>query len=174
MFLGSDGSHHFSRLDYTWIDSSRKQVKLPAPTYIDYVMSWIQQTIENGKDFPIKCTVDSITISFPGKRGLITHSVGRDFQPNFPTIAKQIYRQLLRVFAHIYHAHFTHLLHLSAEGHFNSLFAHFLAFGKQYDFLVGICIWYAPSDDRSASLHLGLQRHQRAPWRRRWHRRPLG
>jgi len=102
-------------LDYTWIDSSRKQVKLPAPTYIDYVMSWVQQTIENGKDFPIK--------------------FGSDFQPNFPTIAKQIYRQLLRVFAHIYHAHFTHLLHLSAEGHFNSLFAHFLAFGKQYDLL---------------------------------------
>ncbi|KAF8340369.1 Mob1/phocein [Cantharellus anzutake] len=102
-------------LDYTWIDSSRKQVKLPAPTYIDYVMSWVQQTIDNGKDFPTK--------------------FGVDFHPNFPTIAKQIYRQLLRVFAHVYNAHFTHLLHLSAEGHFNSLFAHFLAFGKQYDLL---------------------------------------
>jgi len=102
-------------LDYTWIDSSRKQVKLPAPTYIDYVMSWVQQTLDNGKDFPTK--------------------IGVEFQHNFPTIAKQIYRQLLRVFAHIYHGHFTHLLHLSAEGHFNSLFAHFLAFGKQYDLL---------------------------------------
>ena len=40
------------------------------------------------------------------------------------------------MFAHIYHAHFPQLLHLSAEGHFNSLFAHFLAFGKQYDLLV--------------------------------------
>jgi len=101
-------------LDYTWIDANRKQVKLPAATYIDYVMSWVQQTID-GRDFPTK--------------------LGADFQPNFPTVTKQIYRQLLRVFAHIYHAHFQHLLHLSAEGHFNSLFAHFLAFGKQYDLL---------------------------------------
>jgi MOB kinase activator 1 len=50
-------------------------------------------------------------------------------------VAKHIYRQLLRVFAHIYHAHYPTLLHLSSEGHFNSLFAHFLAFGKQYDLL---------------------------------------
>ncbi|KAF8322503.1 hypothetical protein DL93DRAFT_2147337 [Clavulina sp. PMI_390] len=102
-------------LDYTWIDANRKNVKLPAATYIDYVMSWVQQTIDNGQDFPTK--------------------LGADFQPNFALVAKQIYRQLLRVFAHIYHAHFQHLLHLSAEGHFNSLFAHFLAFGDQYNLL---------------------------------------
>ena len=50
------------RLDYTWIDASRKQVKLPAPTYIDYVMSWVQQTIDNGRDFPTKRTKDNSQI----------------------------------------------------------------------------------------------------------------
>ncbi len=47
--------------------------------------------------------------------------------------AKHIYKQLLRVFAHIYHAQFQWLLHLCCEGHFNSLFAHFIAFGREFD-----------------------------------------
>jgi MOB kinase activator 1 len=62
-------------------------------------------------------------------------TIAAEYPPNFPSTAKHIYRQLLRVFAHIYHAHYAVLLHLSSEPHFNSLFAHFLAFGRQYDLL---------------------------------------
>lgn len=46
-----------------------------------------------------------------------------------------MYRQLLRVFAHIYHVHFATILHLSLEAHWNALFAHFLAFGREFDIL---------------------------------------
>ena len=60
---------------------------------------------------------------------------GRDFQPSFPSTAKHIYKQLFRIFAHIYHAHFNEILHLSLEAHFNSLFAHYIAFGREYDLL---------------------------------------
>ncbi|KAG9103091.1 Maintenance of ploidy protein mob2 [Ceratobasidium sp. 370] len=102
-------------LDYTWVDQSRKAIKLPAPTYIDYVMTWLQNMLDDESVFPTKA--------------------GREFPATFASVAKHIYRQLLRVFAHIYHAHYPALLHLSSEGHFNSLFAHFLAFGKQYDLL---------------------------------------
>jgi len=66
---------------------------------------------------------------------LFTSDAGRDFPPTFPSTAKHVYRQLLRVFAHIYHAHYTQILHLRSEPHFNSLFAHFLAFGKEYELL---------------------------------------
>ena len=62
-------------------------------------------------------------------------SSGRDFSQNFPSTVKHVYRQLLRVFAHLYHAHYEQILHLRSEGHFNSLFAHFLAFGKEYELL---------------------------------------
>lgn len=48
---------------------------------------------------------------------------------------KHVYRQLLRVFAHLYYSHYTQILHLRSEPHFNSLFAHFLAFGKEYELL---------------------------------------
>jgi len=102
-------------VDYTWIDSNSRQVKLPAPTYIDYVVTWVQKTLDDENVFPTKA--------------------GREFPPNFPKTVKHIYRQLLRVFAHLYHAHYHQLLHLRSEPHFNSLFAHFLAFGREYTLL---------------------------------------
>lgn len=102
-------------LNYTWINQDRRSVQLPAPTYIDYVMTWIQNLLDDENVFPTKS--------------------GRDFSQTFPSTAKHIYRQLLRVFAHIYHSHYTQILHLRSEPHFNSLFAHFLAFGKEYELL---------------------------------------
>lgn len=102
-------------LSYTWINQERKSVHLPAPTYIDYVMTWVQNMLDDENTFPTKS--------------------GHDFPQSFPSTIKHVYRQLLRVFAHIYHAHFHHILHLRSEPHFNSLFAHFLAFGQEYDLL---------------------------------------
>ena len=64
-----------------------------------------------------------------------THLSGQDFPTSFPSTIKHVYRQLLRVFAHIYHAHYPQILHLRSEPHFNSLFAHFLAFGREYELL---------------------------------------
>ncbi|KAI0087039.1 Mob1/phocein [Irpex rosettiformis] len=103
------------RLNYTWINQDRKSVQLPAPTYIDYVMTWVQNLLDDENAFPTKS--------------------GRDFPSNFPSTVKHVYRQLLRVFAHLYHAHYPQILHLRSEPHFNSLFAHFLAFGKEYELL---------------------------------------
>ncbi len=60
---------------------------------------------------------------------------GRDFPGTFPATAKHIYKQLFRIFAHIYHAHFEEIIHLSLEAHFNSVFAHFIAFGREYELL---------------------------------------
>ncbi|GLB38220.1 putative mob1/phocein family protein [Lyophyllum shimeji] len=102
-------------LNYTWINQERKSVHLPATTYIDYVMTWIQNLLDDDNTFPTKA--------------------GQEFPPSFPSTVKHIYRQLLRVFAHMYHAHYHHILHLRSEPHFNSLFAHFLAFGREYELL---------------------------------------
>ncbi|KAF7422747.1 Maintenance of ploidy protein mob2 [Pleurotus ostreatus] len=102
-------------LNYTWINNDRKSVNLPAPTYIDYVMTWVQNLLDDENTFPTKS--------------------GRDFPQSFPSTIKHVYRQLLRVIAHIYHAHYPQILHLRSEPHFNSLFAHFLAFGREYELL---------------------------------------
>ncbi|KAG5646511.1 hypothetical protein DXG03_003278 [Asterophora parasitica] len=102
-------------LNYTWISQDRKSVHLAAPTYIDYVMTWVQNLLDDDNTFPTKA--------------------GQEFPQSFPSTVKHIYRQLLRVFAHIYHSHYHQILHLRSEPHFNSLFAHFLAFGREYELL---------------------------------------
>jgi hypothetical protein len=43
-----------SSLSYTWINQERKSVHLPAPTYIDYVMTWIQNLLDDENVFPTK------------------------------------------------------------------------------------------------------------------------
>ncbi|QRW00025.1 Mob1/phocein family [Ceratobasidium sp. AG-Ba] len=106
-------------LAYEWTDRNRRAVSLPAATYTDYVMTWVQNCLDDETTFPTRA--------------------GNDFPPasssSFAACCKAIYVQLFRVFAHVYHAHFTDLLHLHSEGHFNSLFAHFLVFGQQYRLL---------------------------------------
>ncbi|AYO43599.1 Maintenance of ploidy protein mob2 [Malassezia restricta CBS 7877] len=99
-------------MHYTWVDIHRKPIHLPAAQYIDFVMTWIAQLLQDEAVFPTR--------------------PGRDFPPTFPTTAKHMYKHMLRIFAHIYHAHFPELVHLSCEGHLNSLFAHFLVFGHEF------------------------------------------
>jgi hypothetical protein len=44
-------------LNYTWINQDRKSVHLPAPTYIDYVMTWVQNLLDDENVFPTKSGV---------------------------------------------------------------------------------------------------------------------
>lgn len=46
--------HICLRLNYTWINQDRKSVQLPAPTYIDYVMTWVQNLLDDENVFPTK------------------------------------------------------------------------------------------------------------------------
>lgn len=43
-----------TRLSYTWINQDRKSVQLAAPTYIDYVMTWVQNLLDDEATFPTK------------------------------------------------------------------------------------------------------------------------
>lgn len=46
-----------------------------------------------------------------------------------------MFGQLFRLFAHIYHDHYDKVLALNEEPHFNSLFAHFISFSREFDLL---------------------------------------
>lgn len=142
----SGDSHMFSpsappcSLDYTWIDQNKRQVKLPAPQYIDYVMTWVGGLLSDEATFPTKaCEYARLRCLATPRQHAHVHALrlypptAREFPVTFLATAKHIYKQLLRVFAHIYHAQFHHLVHLCCEGHFNSLFAHFIAFGNEFD-----------------------------------------
>jgi len=41
-------------LNYTWVNQDRKSVHLAAPTYIDYVMTWVQNLLDDENVFPTK------------------------------------------------------------------------------------------------------------------------
>jgi len=102
--------------DYQWVDPhTRKSSKVPARTYIDYAMTWIDNTINDESVFPTKA--------------------GREFPRDFPQIVRAIFKQSLRVFAHIYHHHYEQILNLCEEGHLNALFAHFISFGREFNLL---------------------------------------
>lgn len=102
-------------VDYLWIDVNKKEVRLPANQYIEYVLTWISNKIDDQSLFPTK--------------------QGAPFPPHFVGVLKNIYRQMFRIFAHIYHNHFDKIIHLSLEAHWNSFFAHFISFGKTFNLL---------------------------------------
>ena len=120
-------------LNYTWMTQDRKHVYVPAPTYVDFVMTWVQNLLDDEHMFPTKSGTHT-SFRLPLKI-LSSRTAGQEFATNFAQIIKHMYRQLLRIFSHVYHAHYPQILHLRSEPHFNSLFAHFLAFGREYELL---------------------------------------
>jgi MOB kinase activator 1 len=62
---------------------------------------------------------------------LLDSEFPRDFQFN----VKQLYKQLFRILAHIYHAHYDVIVNLQEEAHLNTLFAHFICFAREFDLI---------------------------------------
>jgi len=87
-------------------------IKCPAPVYIDYLMSWVQDELDDESIFPSQ--------------------IGKPFPPNFIQIIKTIMKRLFRIYAHIYHEHFDHVKQLNAIEHVNTSFKHFILFTQEF------------------------------------------
>ena len=74
------------KYEYHWADGTtvKKPIKCSAPKYIDYLMTWVQEQLDDENIFPSK-----IGVSFPR---------------NFITTAKTILKRLFRVYAHAHAA----------------------------------------------------------------------
>ena len=79
------------KYEYHWADGQtvKKPIKCSAPKYIDYLMTWVQDQLDDEKIFPSK--------------------IGVTFPQNFQSIVKTILKRLFRVYAHIYHQHFKYV-----------------------------------------------------------------
>lgn len=97
---------------YTWIDERGKKIRLSAPQYIDYVMTYAQRTVSDETIFPTK--------------------YGQEFPPTYEAILRKIQRLLFHVVAHLYHRHFRELLLLGLHGHLHGLFAHLILFNGRF------------------------------------------
>lgn len=61
-----------SRFEYLWQDSEnfKRPTKMPAPTYIEHLMGWVQSNIDNEAVFPSRigeCTQFSVFLNAPAK-----------------------------------------------------------------------------------------------------------
>ncbi|GCF01558.1 maintenance of ploidy protein mob2 [Zygosaccharomyces mellis] len=101
--------------DYLWLDANNRQVSLPASQYIDLALTWIDNKVNDKNLFPTKNNMP--------------------FPQMFLRDVQRIMVQMFRIFAHIYHHHFDKIIHLSLEAHWNSFFAHFISFSKEFNII---------------------------------------
>ncbi|OQR85199.1 maintenance of ploidy protein mob1 [Thraustotheca clavata] len=103
------------KFEYLWKDTKdyKTPAKLPAPEYIDMLMSWVEEQLGDSSIFPA--------------------SEGAPYPRNFQANIKNIFRRLFRVYAHVYYSHFDKIVSLGAEAHLNSCFKHFIMFVIEFD-----------------------------------------
>lgn len=82
------------KFEYLWADGQnvRTPLKVPAPEYIDLLMTWVEAQFNNESIFPCQ--------------------IGVAFPKTFNQIIKTIFKRVFRVYAHIYHSHFQQILAL--------------------------------------------------------------
>jgi len=102
------------KYEYHWADGQniKKAIKVSAPEYVDYLMTWVQNQLDDEAIFPSK--------------------IGVPFPKNFESIVKNIFKRLFRVYGHIYHSHFPKIVSLGEEAHLNTSFKHFIFFVQEF------------------------------------------
>ncbi|KAL8839405.1 MAG: hypothetical protein Q9170_001744 [Blastenia crenularia] len=156
----SAGRHY----TYTWLNTDRTPVRVPASQYIMLVQRWIVGKIQDPTAFPTDSPFGSSTSSFeasyptpnvpgaqrpiPAGPTTLTRTLsdlsGRSwfgksagFPESFLGDVRTAWRQMFRIYAHLYHAHFIepywHLKHSCND--LNSAFSFFASVGKLYGLL---------------------------------------
>ena len=75
-------------------------------------MNWVQEILDDEAVFPSR-----VDVPFP---------------KNFPSIIRNIFKRLFRVYAHIYYSHFHKIVSLGEEAHLNTCFKHFYYFITEF------------------------------------------
>uniref|UniRef100_A0A1I7ZMK1 MOB kinase activator-like 1 n=1 Tax=Steinernema glaseri TaxID=37863 RepID=A0A1I7ZMK1_9BILA len=99
------------KYEYYWSDG-HKRIHCSAPEYVDYLMTWVQEQLDDESSFPSQ--------------------IGKPFPANFMTVAQTIMKRLFRIYAHIYREHFDYIEQLKAIEHLNTSFKHFVLFVSEF------------------------------------------
>ena len=101
--------------EYRWQapGTDGKPLKCSSPDYVDYVMTWVEDQINNEEIFPVQ--------------------ESQPFPPNFENYVKDIFKRMFRIFAIIYHQHFATIEELDAAAHLNTCFKHFMFFCYEFE-----------------------------------------
>ncbi|GAB7348593.1 hypothetical protein MBLNU459_g6977t1 [Dothideomycetes sp. NU459] len=122
---------------YTWLDGNKQSVRVPANQYISYVQKWIAGKITDQSLFPTDTFSNSLPSITQGQDNASQTWLGKssNFPPHFATEIRNIYRQMLRCYAHIYHSHWLEFWHLGAYKELNTCFIHFVNVGRLFGLL---------------------------------------
>ncbi|EEY18425.1 maintenance of ploidy protein mob2 [Verticillium alfalfae VaMs.102] len=139
----SAGANH----SFTWLNSRREPVELPAHEYMTLMQRWISGKIDDLAIFP----TDPSGVSFAHNPSITTTPLSQlsspggepdwigkrsGFPKNFIDVCQTIFRQMFRVYAHLYWAHFTDpFYHINLEKQLNSCFSHFVLTATALDLL---------------------------------------
>ncbi|KAF7936033.1 uncharacterized protein EAE98_002252 [Botrytis deweyae] len=164
----SAGANH----SFTWLNSRREPVEVPAHEYISLMQRWISGKIDNTAIFPTDpagisychnsagpeiagSTYASGGVNTPGSNTPIPAGpttlttslsqlagagdwIGKSsgFPQEFVDVCQTIFRQMFRVYAHLYWGHFIEpFYHLNLDKHMNSCFSHFVLTATEIDML---------------------------------------
>eukprot|EP00525_Craspedostauros_australis_P013546 CAMPEP_0198122216 /NCGR_PEP_ID=MMETSP1442-20131203/34196_1 /TAXON_ID= /ORGANISM="Craspedostauros australis, Strain CCMP3328" /LENGTH=228 /DNA_ID=CAMNT_0043781187 /DNA_START=186 /DNA_END=872 /DNA_ORIENTATION=+ len=110
-----------SGVEYRWSDEPGDAVSVSAPIYIEKVLAWIAEQINDQSKFPDD---DNEAEAL------------RVFQtPQFAALCGQIFRRLFRVYGIIYSSFFGTLEALDMAPHLNTGFKHFMFFCTEFGLL---------------------------------------
>ncbi|KAK6586217.1 hypothetical protein PZA11_001274 [Diplocarpon coronariae] len=164
----SAGTNH----SFTWLNSRKEPVEVPAHEYISLMQRWISGKVDNTSIFP----TDPAGVSFAHNTGIpeiasATYASGglntpgantpipagptnlntslsqlsgpgdwigksSGFPIEFFEVCQTIFRQMFRVYSHLYWAHFIDpFYHLNLEKPMNSCFSHFVLTATEIDML---------------------------------------
>ncbi|KAK2610959.1 hypothetical protein N8I77_004344 [Diaporthe amygdali] len=131
---------------FTWLNSRREPVELPAYEYITLMQRWISGKIDDTRIFPTEAsgvsyahnsnitTTPLSQLTNPGEPDWVGKRSG--FPQNFVEVCQTIFRQMFRVYSHLYWAHFVEpFYHLNLEKQLNSCFSHFILTATALDML---------------------------------------
>jgi MOB kinase activator 1 len=103
--------------EYLWPNpTTKKPQSLPAPKYIENLLSQVQSQLDHPRLFP-----SEIGVPFP-----------RDFLKTITVM----WRRLSRVYGHLYCCHFSVICALGAEMHLNTSFKHFVLFSEEFEYVL--------------------------------------
>jgi MOB kinase activator 1 len=122
------------RFEYLWQDSEtyKKPTKMPAPQYIEHLMAWVQSNVDNESMFPSR--------------------IGVPFPKTFPSLIRNMFKRLYRVYAHIYCHHYPVIIELGLEPHLNTSFKHYVLFIDEHGLASGSKDFWGPLGDLVESM----------------------
>lgn len=101
--------------EYRWQSAGKKPLRVSAPEYCDYVMSWIESQLDNPSIFPVMET--------------------DPFPDDFADYIKDIYKRMFRIFAIMFRRAYDVFEGIDATAHLNTVFKHFIFFGLEFKLL---------------------------------------